>query len=74
MLTMKQERLRRGWNQTTLAYHARVPTPDVSRIETGRLRPTAAQLVKLAGALGLDPARLLDPVDTETTQRAVHGG
>ena len=66
MLRVKRERLRRGWNQTTLAYHAGVPIPDVSRIETGRLLPTASQLAKLATALGLSPATLLESVDAET--------
>lgn len=57
---VRHERLRRGWSQTALSFHAKVATPDVSRIETGRLRPTSKQAEKLAAALGLDPATLLD--------------
>ena len=33
MLRIKSERLIRGWNQTELAYFARMSSADVSRIE-----------------------------------------
>jgi len=36
---MKFERLKRGWNQTTLAYRAKVAISEISRIETRRTEP-----------------------------------
>ena len=62
MLRIKHERLRRGWIQVDLAYHSRVPVADVSRIETGRLRPYDSQITKLATALGVGPTELLQEV------------
>ena len=59
MLRMKQERLRRGWTQTAVAFHARLTAAEVSRIETGRLRPYPTQIARLAQVFGLDPAELL---------------
>ena len=67
MRRMKQERLHRGWSQVTLAYKAKVAIADVSRIETGRGQPYPDQAKRLARALGIDPATLLDEV-TEAGQ------
>ena len=75
MLRMKYERLRRGWNQTTLGYHATMSVADVSRIECGRLRPYATQLVKLATALGVSGDELMQEVEASavTTPRLTVG-
>lgn len=62
MLRLRYERQRRGWRQDDLAYHSRVPTAEISRIESGRLRPTEAQLARLGKALGVDPSVLLQEV------------
>lgn len=59
MLRMKAERLRRGWNQTVLAYRARMSGPEISRIETGRTRPYPRQLARLAKVLSLSPETLM---------------
>lgn len=59
MNRLKAERLRRGWTQTALGYHARVTPSEISRIETGRLRPSPSQSTRLARALKLAPATLL---------------
>ena len=59
MLRLRLERLRRGWNQTALAFHAEMSAPEVSRIETARMRPYPSQMEKLSRALGLDPEVLL---------------
>jgi ribosome-binding protein aMBF1 (putative translation factor) len=63
MTRMKFERLQRGWNQTTLAFHAdHMNAADVSRIETGRLQPYPSQLEKLAKALDVAPDLLLQEI------------
>ncbi len=62
MLRVKYERLRRGWNQTSLAYHASMSVGDISRIERGRLRPYPSQLEKLANVLRIDRQALLQNV------------
>jgi transcriptional regulator with XRE-family HTH domain len=63
MLRIKVERLRRGWRQEDLAFYARMAAADVSRIETGRLKPYPTQLVRLAKALDLGPEELLTEVE-----------
>lgn len=63
MLRIKHERLRRGWNQTALAFHTGISVADVSRIESGRLRPYHSQLKKLAAVLAVDLGALLDDVE-----------
>ncbi len=55
---MKLERLRRGWSQQELAVVAHVGVADVSRIETGRMRPYPVQGQKLGWALRLRPEEL----------------
>lgn len=57
---IKAERLRRGWTQTELGAKAGLSASDVSRIETGRLRPYPLQVIRLARALKLAPDQLLD--------------
>ncbi len=54
-MSIREERKRRGWTQTDLAYHSRVPAAEISRIECGRLKPSSGQLAKLAKALGIQP-------------------
>ena len=63
MLRMKVERLRRGWNQTKLAYLGRTSGPEISRIETGRARPYPRQLKRLAKVLNLSPDALMQDID-----------
>ena len=52
-MTVKTERLKRDWTQIDLSYHSRVPAAEISKIETGRLKPTFRQLEKIAKALGV---------------------
>ena len=53
MLRVKAERLRRNWTQTDLGYHARITPAEISRIETGRLRPYPGQAERLARVLDI---------------------
>jgi transcriptional regulator with XRE-family HTH domain len=66
MLRMKLERLRRGWNQTKLAYLVRTSGPEISRIETGRTQPYPRQLARLSKVLGLSPDALMQEIDEPT--------
>ncbi len=51
---VRVERKRRGWNQTKLAFRARMHPSCVSLIENGRLAPTTNQLQRLSRVLGLE--------------------
>ena len=62
MLRLKQERLRRGWTQTDLGFHARMTAAEISRIETGRLIPYPGQLNRLVGVLGIQHQQILEQV------------
>jgi transcriptional regulator with XRE-family HTH domain len=69
MTRLQHERQLRGWTQTDLGYHARVQPSDISRIETGRMRPYPNQLARLATALNLSPNALLDPIEDAAHER-----
>ena len=56
---LRLERDARGWSQAELAEHAGVSKATVSKIERAEMSPTAALLVKLAGAFDLTLAGLL---------------
>lgn len=56
---LRLERDARGWSQADLAVHSGVSKAAVSRIERGEMSPTAALLVRLAGAFDLTLAGLL---------------
>ncbi len=62
MVRMKAVRIQRGWSQQQLAFRANVSVADVSRIETGRMRPYAGHAARLAKVLGLEPEKLLELV------------
>jgi transcriptional regulator with XRE-family HTH domain len=55
-------RLARGLSQTELAELAAMHRNDVSLIELGRRRPLSDVLMKLAGALGVEPEALLEGI------------
>ena len=62
---MKAERLRRHWTQTDLAYHSRMSSSDISRIENGLLVPYPGYAERLAKALGLSLEELQLPAKGE---------
>lgn len=55
---LKAERLRRKWNQTTLAFKAGISVTIVSKVESGRRTPMKA-IGKMAEALGIDYKSLI---------------
>jgi ribosome-binding protein aMBF1 (putative translation factor) len=62
---LRIERLRRGWSQQTLGFHAGVAAADISKIENGWLTPYPAQAERLARVLGLTVEELQKPATTE---------
>ena len=56
---IKQARVRAEMTQYQLAESAGVSQPAISQIETGRHRLSLETLIKLAKALGIEPAELL---------------
>jgi len=55
---LRVERFQRQLTQVRLGRAARVDPATISKIEAGKLTPTAAVKGRLAGVLGLDPAVL----------------
>jgi transcriptional regulator with XRE-family HTH domain len=65
MLRLTLERESRGWSQAELARRARLHPSELSKIESGRIRPDRPLLRRLARHLGLpaaDAERLVDKV------------
>ena len=58
MSNIRDERRLRGWSQTVLAFHARMCTADISKIESGRLKPSPGQVQRIAQAFGVRPEKL----------------
>ena len=62
MVRLKAERLKRGWSQQDLAFHARMASADISRLERGWARPYPTQARRLAETLGIPEEELLQEV------------
>ena len=63
VLRLREERLRRGWSQTELAFYAHLSASDISKMETGRFLPFPAQAARLAEVLGMAAEALLEEVE-----------
>jgi transcriptional regulator with XRE-family HTH domain len=64
MIRLKLERLKRGWTQVDLAFHAKVAVAEISRMETGRVsHPYPGHAQRLAAALGLSSTEILEAVE-----------
>lgn len=57
---LRQLRADRGWSQADLAERAGVSRVHIARIETAKMEPTLGVIVKLAKALRVKPAALLE--------------
>ena len=68
---LRQERVRRGWSQQTLGFHAGVGASEISRFEHGRAIPYQGQAERLAKVLHLRPDELQEPADSTQTVEAV---
>ncbi len=58
--SIAQYRLRKGLTQAQLAAKCGIPQPNLSNIEKGKRDLTVFTLVRIAAALGLKPAQLLE--------------
>ncbi len=59
-MSIRDERQKRGWTQIDLSYHSRVNAAEISRIESGRLKPSPGQLQRIAKALGVAADQLAE--------------
>jgi len=62
---LRRERKARNLSQEALALEAEVQRNYVSLMELGRNQPTVTVIFKLAKALGIRPAKLIQMVDDE---------
>jgi transcriptional regulator with XRE-family HTH domain len=62
-LNVQRLRHDRGWSQEELAFESELHRTYISGIERGARNPTVLIVDRLAKALGVSPARLLDAVE-----------
>ena len=67
-LTIKQERLARGWSQQFVANRIHISKQMVHDLENGRRKPSYDVLVKLLNLFGYDDPRKLFEI-VENTKR-----
>ncbi|MFT4265573.1 MAG: helix-turn-helix transcriptional regulator [Nocardioides sp.] len=58
-LTIKAERARRDWTQEKLAHDSGLSVSQIARMERGLRDAGVTRIVRVAWALGIDPAVLL---------------
>jgi transcriptional regulator with XRE-family HTH domain len=58
--SVRKVRVRRGFSQTDLARRSGLAVSEVSRIERGVREVRITALLRLAGALDVDPGELMD--------------
>jgi transcriptional regulator with XRE-family HTH domain len=58
-------RLRRGWSQRMLAEKAGLQQPHIARLESGRNDPSLATMRRLAQALGVTLAEMVQALDAQ---------
>lgn len=57
---VRRYRLEKGWSQEELAFESGVHQTYLSGVETGTRNPTVTVVKKVADALGVRPAALLE--------------
>jgi len=57
-MSIREERMQRGWTQIDLSYHSRVSASEISKIECGRLKPSPNQIERIARALKVQPEKI----------------
>jgi transcriptional regulator with XRE-family HTH domain len=58
--SVRVERARRFWTQERLAKEAGISQKALSKIETNEVEPRFSTILKIAEALGVDPAKLVN--------------
>lgn len=66
--SVAQLRLQRGWSQAELARRADTSQPYIARIELGKVDPQISTVKKLAKALDVSVAILVEAISPETSQ------
>ena len=66
--SIAQLRLQRGWSQAELARRADTSQPYIARIELGKVDPQISTVKKLAKALDVSVAILVEAISPETSQ------
>lgn len=61
--TVPALRLRKGWSQAELARRAETSQPYIARLERGQVDPQVSTVRKLAQALGVPVAELVEAID-----------
>ncbi len=56
---IRNQRILHGFMQTELSRVSGIPAAEISRVERGRLFPSAEFLMKISAILGIDRSRLL---------------
>lgn len=67
-LRVRELREEKGWNQTTLGYHAGLSPSQISQIENGKRNPTLDTLAGIATALGVGVGDLFPKVEAPPEQ------
>ena len=63
--SVAQLRLSRGWSQAELARRADTSQPYIARLELGKVDPQVSTVKKLAKALGVPTATVVDAISPE---------
>lgn len=66
--TVAALRLRKGWSQAELARRAETSQPYIARIERGQVDPQVSTVRKLAHALAVPVAELVEAISGEATR------
>lgn len=68
---LRRQRNEKGLSQEALALEAGIQRNYVSLIELGKNQPTVTTIFKLAGALSIKPAKLIQMVDEVLVSKGV---
>ena len=63
MVQRQAERRKREWRQEDVGFDARLAGADISRIDSGRMKPSHSQVARLSAVLGLRPEAWLEHVE-----------
>lgn len=62
-MTIREARQKAGVTQFELSRRTRIHPSQISKIESGRLRPTKIEIAQIANAFGIEPAQLAEFAD-----------
>ena len=64
-LRLREERLRRGWSQTTVTVLTGIPEPTISAVERGLVPAWPGWRRRLSRAFGIPQAELFEPASED---------